>query len=592
MSDNLCKTRVRKYRAQLKESENEQKLMEYRQKAKESSKKYYKKILENDDKIKRRREANAAAAKRYRDKLIKSTIPDVPSQPQQQNTAFGSASSKSHALNRVEQALPRDEFKKKILIKELMRRHNIQDDLPPKIPQKKCRKAFVGIPDLVNFFYESDAVSRLMPGTRDVIKIKNADGTTVEIQKQIMIMSVRNAWLEFTKTFPEKKCSLSYFQGMRPRHVMKKCDSKYFSCMCIYCENFQLLCASFSPYIEGNKIYSPSDYFDILCCSRLNFECANNNCDECKNYIDNFKLLLKACCSDEAIRLEKWVKNPVNQFTEKSVVPNVKVSDAIQEFEESFKYIKLHKFIEATQKNYLNECRENLEENEVILIVDYAEKFSAQFQRSVQQQFFGARSMSIFTCRAYVGKHAEYSFAIVSDNVKQSKFEVFASLNYIIMQLKQCHPDITHIKIFSDGCGGQFKNKFQFKNLIYAQEDFGTTIELAFFPTGHGKSACDGIGAASKRHARYCVLAEGLSIVTASDFVECSKKFADKIHVYELTQEEINSHEAKLKARWEKNVKAIQGTMKFHSIKVDLSSKVLTASITSLGHGSNDFNLT
>jgi hypothetical protein len=209
-----------------------------------------------------------------------------------------------------------------------------------------------------------------------------------------------------------------------------------------------------------------------------------------------FKSLLKPCCDDEPVKLKKWDKNPENSYTEKFNVPNMKISDVLVEFQSAFKYYKLHKFVQHTQKNYLNESIENLKEDEAVLIVDYAEKYSSDFQRSVQSAYFGSRSISIFTARAYVGPSGEYSFSLVSDNTKQSKHEVFACLKYIIATLKERHPCLKNLKIFSDGCGGQFKNKFQFKNLLFALEDFGVNIELAFFPTGHGKSACDGIGAA------------------------------------------------------------------------------------------------
>jgi hypothetical protein len=270
----------------------------------------------------------------------------------------------------------------------------------------------------------------------------------------------------------------------------------------------------------------------------------------------------------------------------------MKVSDVLNEFQSSFKYYKLHKFTQHTQKKFLNDSIENLKEDEAVLIVDYAEKYSTDYQNSVQSAYFGSRNISIFTARAYVGPSAEYSFSLVSDNTKQSKYEVFACLKYIIATLKSRHSNLKNVKLFSDGCGGQFKNKFQFKNLIFALEDFGVNIELAFFPTGHGKSACDGIGAAVKRHVRYCVLAEDISVVSASDFVDCSNSFTNKIHVHEITQENIDDNNGVLKTRWEnENVKNVPGTLKFHSFKCTNDLGEIQASITSLGHDAKFFKL-
>ena len=41
---------------------------------------------------------------------------------------------------------------------------------------------------------------------------------------------------------------------------------------------------------------------------------------------------------------------------------------------------------------------------------------------------------------------------------------------------------------------GQYKNRFNFINLCFHQEDFGLLAEWNFFTTSHGKTACDGIG--------------------------------------------------------------------------------------------------
>ena len=55
---------------------------------------------------------------------------------------------------------------------------------------------------------------------------------------------------------------------------------------------------------------------------------------------------------------------------------------------------------------------------------------------------------------------------------------------------------------FSDGCAGQYKNRYNFSNISYHEKDFGVKCEWHFFATSHGKNACDGIGGTVK-HAAY-----------------------------------------------------------------------------------------
>jgi hypothetical protein len=595
MSSTLSKSSAFKYRSDLKLPGNEEKLAEYNEKRKKHDKDYLENIKRDGEKLQHRRERIAAKQQRYRvNKALKSL--STPSELEsaaknlENDTSSYTNAAKSKALNRASKALPKNESKRKLIIEELNRKHNVCPQ--PKVPEKRPRKGFFELREIVTNFYVSEAVSRVIPGARNLIKVKQADGTDKRIEKLIMTKTISDAYEEFKKTFPDKKCSLAYFTQRRPKHVMKKSDSVHYSCLCVICENFNLLCLAFAPYFTENISHLSSSMLDALCCDRNNFQCCNNSCDTCKGYMDILRSWLKPCCSDEPIKWQKWLKNQENNFTEKFSLTGKKVTDALDEFQESFKKYKLHKFIQFTQKEYLDNTKDTQPENHAVLIVDYAEKYNTLFQNAVQSSYFGSRMISIFTARAYVGQRAEYSFALPSDHTSQGKREVFANLKYIISQLKLKHPELAHIKLFSDGCGGQFKNKYQFKNMLYALEDFGVTLELVFFATGHGKSPCDGIGAAIKRNVRVSVLAEGERVVSAAEFVQCANKFGNKVHVYELTKKEIDSYQELLDERWDEcNVKGIPGTMKFHSYKCTEDSNTIEAAYTSLNHSSKLFVL-
>jgi hypothetical protein len=56
-------------------------------------------------------------------------------------------------------------------------------------------------------------------------------------------------------------------------------------------------------------------------------------------------------------------------------------------------------------------------------------------------------------------------------------------------------------------------------NLLHHKSDFGISAQHHFFASGHGKSACDGIGGTVKRLARLASLS-GQSINTALEFYE------------------------------------------------------------------------
>ena len=60
---------------------------------------------------------------------------------------------------------------------------------------------------------------------------------------------------------------------------------------------------------------------------------------------------------------------------------------------------------------------------------------------------------------------------------------------------------VSKIHYFSDGAPQQFKNFKNILNIYFHFQDFGIVVDWNFFPTAHGKGACDGLGGLVKRSA-------------------------------------------------------------------------------------------
>lgn len=67
-------------------------------------------------------------------------------------------------------------------------------------------------------------------------------------------------------------------------------------------------------------------------------------------------------------------------------------------------------------------------------------------------------------------------------------------LKVIIQELKTFQPELLKVCIFSDGCAGQFKNKYTLSTLVYSMIDFGVIMDWTFFGSSRGKGAVDGVG--------------------------------------------------------------------------------------------------
>jgi len=125
--------------------------------------------------------------------------------------------------------------------------------------------------------------------------------------------------------------------------------------------------------------------------------------------------------------------------------------------------------------------------------------------------------------------------------------------------------NVKKIIYFSDGAGSQYKNRFNFLNLLHHETDFDVRAEWHFFATAHGKGACDGIGGCVKKNA-YRASLQDKTIVTTQKLFEWAQQFFKKIEFDFCTLDEYKSHEEYLKERFAV-AKTINGTRAFHSFK-------------------------
>ena len=78
-----------------------------------------------------------------------------------------------------------------IKVKELISEHGI---LILPIP-KKGRSLPVEIETLVKTFYERDDISRMMPGMKDFVSVKNDDGSRSHVQKRLLLCNINKLYM-------------------------------------------------------------------------------------------------------------------------------------------------------------------------------------------------------------------------------------------------------------------------------------------------------------------------------------------------------------------------------------------------------------
>ena len=162
-----------------------------------------------------------------------------------------------------------------------------------------------------------------------------------------------------------------------------------------------------------------------------------------------------------------------------------------------------HHFIAKAQANHLKMTKENLSENELIILLDLAENYSFVVQDAVQGFHWENSQATLHPFVAYFrssnGDLKYTSICVISDCLKFDQTAVHCFLTKVVTLLKQRVNIIKTIHYYSDGAPSQSKNYKGLGNLCHHRLDHGIDAVWNFCATSHGKSACDGIGGTVKQ---------------------------------------------------------------------------------------------
>ena len=95
--------------------------------------------------------------------------------------------------------------------------------------------------DLVCVFYESDDVSRIMPGKKDFVSVKQGE-QHVHIQKRLVLSNLREVYQLFKDEFPTETVGFSKFADFQPKHcILAGASGTHSVCVCTIHQNVKLM---------------------------------------------------------------------------------------------------------------------------------------------------------------------------------------------------------------------------------------------------------------------------------------------------------------------------------------------------------------
>ncbi|CAH0546678.1 unnamed protein product [Brassicogethes aeneus] len=442
---------------------------------------------------------------------------------------------------------------------------------------------------LVTEFYMRDDISRMMPGKKDCVVIKK-EGSKEYAQKKLLLANLKEIYAQFKSEYPHVKIGFTKFYELKPRNcIFAGKSGTHTVCVCTVHQNVKLMItgSKINQFIvnENHKPVFP-DYHACLSkiiCNPPNVDCFFDSCPTCPR-IEGLKQNLMEKFDEffiDSVTYKKWVS--VDRCNMETIIKPI--DEFLDEFTQDLLKLKTHSFISNMQKEFYNETKTNLKFGEALITCDFAENYSFVLQDEVQSYHWTTSQATLHPFVIYYRneegelKHLNYVF--ISDCLIHNTIAFHLFLQQLIAELKEKIINLSKIYYFSDGCAAQYKNKKNFINLCYHQEEFGVKAEWHFFATSHGKSACDGLGGTVKRLATKASLQRPYQdqIMTPEQLFQFAQENIAGITFRFCTTADYETHAMYLEKRFAETL-TIPGTQKVHSVIPVSKSKIMTKSFS------------
>lgn len=453
------------------------------------------------------------------------------------------------------------------------------------------RKAGKSLPDatitLVKAFYEDDEFSRMMPGKKDYVSV----GKNTHMQKRLLLCNLSELYSAFKEKNPGIKVGFSKFCSLRPKWcILTDAPGTHSVCVCAHHQNAVLLVSA----VDWDFTYK--DLMKVLVCDTSNLECMVHRCEKCPGKVALTDLLWEqlSTADEDNISFQQW------QSTDRStlVAHTSSVQDYISYVVQAIDQLTAHSFIAKCQSTYLKECKEHLDNNTCIILMDFAENYQYVIQDEIQSFHWNNQQCTLHPVVIYYRGPTNdvdvLSVCIISDDNEHDTCFVHEVQHLVTDHLKANLPHISNIQYFTDGCAGQYKNYKNFLNLIFHKEDFGIGADWSFFATSHGKSPCDGVGGTIKRLVARASLQRPLNdqIITFEAFANYVNLNIKSVKFFSILSKDMDIIRHSQKARFEIG-KTIPGTRSYHYFQ-PTDNKVIKYKRTSINpafEGEHSFNI-
>lgn len=320
------------------------------------------------------------------------------------------------------------------------------------------------------------------------------------------------------------------FYKLRPRDIKLRKKAQYLQCLCDPCDNVQIISKTVRKSMLKDGLQPPDmlvDDYELAKASVCDFdryECLDNKCAECRPH-EVFDEVLKTWLENEDGEVMTWTiwERADDEYKGKVVKKLMKVrksgvrADLYNDLKSQLAKLPsyaLHKKNCVAQLYSYRMCKESLRPDEAVVVVDFAENYVCRQAAEAQASYYGRNSTTVHPMVIIFPNDSEISrdyFDIISNDLNHDGSAVKVFISKLSNHITKTYPHIKTLKIWSDGCGVQYKSRLPMLNI---SDNFFIPQKVIwnFFGSRHGKNESDGESAVVKSALEISTRAELLTM--------------------------------------------------------------------------------
>lgn len=387
---------------------------------------------------------------------------------------------------------------------------------------RKPRTSLVTLNKVRDFYFRED-ITTTYPN-------KTKSGRIIRAMKYTKAQAFKKFILEFGQVIK----STTFFK-LRPKEVGLRKKAQWMQCICDPCDNISMLSKAIRQSMTKVGLNVPPFLTDELTlakssvCSMDDYKCLDNKCKQCEP-TKIFRADLQQWLESEDgnhIDYHLWEYGE-EAYKDRKVRKLIKMrkrglradlyNDLIKQLDRTPSFA-LHKKNAIAQLHSYKLCKESLKPDEVIAVVDFAENYVCRQHSESQSAYYGRNSTTVHPMVLIFPHGSNISrdyFDIISNDLKHDGAAVRVFISKLARHLSVHYPHVNTIKVWSDGCGVQYKSRLPMLNM---SNNFSIpqTIIWNFFGSRHGKNESDGESAVVKSAMDIATKSEQLTMLNAQE---------------------------------------------------------------------------